>query len=227
MICEDARLAIGADPEAAGGELEEHLRGCDACRAFQDEMRSLNADIRRALEEPPDIRGAAPKRAPPAWRQYAMAAGVVLAVAAAALVWVLRPTDSLASDVVRHVKAEPDSWLSTINVSAGSIDHALKSSGVGLDLASDRIVYAQSCWFRGHYVPHLVVETVQGPVTVLILRHERVKARDEFREGGMTGVIVPAGDGSIAVLSRGRGPVPAIAADLRQEVHWLPEPATH
>jgi len=227
MICEDARLAIGADPEAAGGELEEHLRGCDACRAFQDEMRSLDADIRRALAEPPDVRSVPARRVTRPWREYALAAGVVLAVAAATLVWLLRPTDSLARDVVAHVRAEPDSWLSTINVSAGSIDHALKSSGVGLDLASDKIVYAQSCWFHGHYVPHLVVQTTQGPVTVLILRHEHVKARDEFREGGMTGVIVPAGDGSIAVLARGRGPVPAIAAELRQEVHWLPEPATH
>jgi hypothetical protein len=227
MICEDARLALGADPEAAGRELEEHLRGCEACRAFREEMLSLNADVRRALEEPPDIRGVIPRRAVPVRREYALAAGVVLAVAAAALVWLLRPTDSLARDVVAHVKGEPDSWLSTINVSAGSIDHALKRSGVGLDLASDKLVYAQSCWFRGHYVPHLVVQTAQGPVTVLILRHEQVKTRDDFREGGMSGVIVPAGDGSIAVLMRGRGQVDALAGELREEVHWLPEPATH
>jgi hypothetical protein len=129
--------------------------------------------------------------------------------------------------VVAHVKGEPDSWMSTIKVSAGSIDHALKSSGVGLDLASDKIVYAQSCWFRGHYVPHLVVQTTQGPATVLILRHEQVKARDAFHEGGMTGIIVPAGDGSIAVLTRGRGHADALAGELREEVHWLPEPAAH
>ncbi|HXZ59361.1 MAG TPA: DUF3379 family protein [Steroidobacteraceae bacterium] len=226
MICEDARLAIGADPEAAGTELEEHLRVCAGCRAFREEMRRVNADIRRALEEPPDLRVAAPRRVAPAWREYALAAGVVLAAAAAMLVWLLRPTDSLARDVVAHIKAEPDSWLSTLNVSAGSIDHALKSSGVGLDLASDKIVYAQSCWFRGHYVPHLVLQTAHGPATVLILRHEQVKARDNFREGGMSGVIVPAGDGSIAVLTRGRGPVDELAGELRQEVHWLPEPAT-
>jgi Protein of unknown function (DUF3379) len=225
VICEDARLRIGAEPDAAGHELEEHLRDCDGCRAFREEMRRLNADIRRALEEPPDIRVRAAARTPPAWREYALAAGVVLAMAATLAVWLLRPTDTLARDVVGHVKGEPESWLSTHNVSADSIGHALTSSGVGLDLASDKIVYAQSCWFRGHYVPHLVVETTHGPVTVLILRHEQVKARDDFREGGMTGVIVPAGDGSIAVLARGRAPVGDVAAELRDEVHWLPEPA--
>jgi hypothetical protein len=226
MICEDVRLLIGADPDSAGPELEEHLRGCQGCRALREELRRLNADIRRALDAPPDIRVARPRRAAPAWREYALAAGVVLATAAAIMVWLLRPTDTLAREVVAHVKAEPESWLSSHNVSAGSIEHALRSSGVGLDLASDKIVYAQSCWFRGHYVPHLVVETTHGPATLLILRHEHVKARDDFREGGMTGVIVPAGDGSIAVLARGRGEVDDVASQLREEVHWLPEPAT-
>jgi hypothetical protein len=224
VICEDARLLIGGEPDAAGPELEEHLRGCDGCRAFLEEMRRLNADIRRALEEPPEIRVARAVRTQPAWREYALAAGVVLAMAVTLGVWLLRPTDTLAREVVGHVKGEPDSWLSSHGVSADSIDHALKSSGVGLDLASDKIVYAQSCWFRGHYVPHLVVETTHGPATVLILRHEQVKARDDFREGGMTGVIVPAGDGSIAVLARGRGQVDDVAAELRGDVHWLPEP---
>ena len=225
MICEDVQLLIGADPDAAGRELEEHVRGCAGCHGFREEMRRLNVDIRRALADPPDISIPRPRRPAPAWREYALAASVVVAVAAALAVWLLRPTDTLAREVVAHVKGEPASWLSAHNVSAWSIDRALESSGVGLDLASDKVVYAQSCWFRGHYVPHLVVETTHGPVTVLILRHEQVKARDDFREGGMSGVIVPAGDGSIAVLARGRGQVDDVAAELRQDVHWLPEPA--
>jgi hypothetical protein len=228
MICEDARLLIGADPESASPELEEHLRGCPGCAALRQEMQRLNADIRRALEQPPDIgKPRARAAAAPQWRQWAMAASVMLAVFAAVAVWLLRPTDTLAHEVVTHVKGEPDSWLSTHGVSVGALDHALQRSGIGLDFASNKIVYVQSCWFRGHYVPHLVVETTHGPVTVLILRHEHVKAPDEFRESGMSGVIVPAGDGSIAVLARGGGEVDELAGELRQEVHWLPEPGTH
>jgi hypothetical protein len=224
VICEDARLRIGADPDAAPPELDEHLRGCAGCGAFRQEMLRLNADIRRALEHPPDIRLAPPRRAaPPAWRQWALAAGVVLATLVAGGVWLLRPTDTLAREVVAHVRAEPASWLSTHNVSTTSIEHALASGGVGLDLASDRIVYAQSCWFRGHYVPHLVVQTTRGPATVLILRHEQVRARESFHEAGMSGVIVPAGQGSIAVLARGSASVDELAGQMRQDVHWLPE----
>ena len=148
----------------------------------------------------------------------------MIAMLAAVGVWLLRPTDTLASEVVAHVKGEPQSWLATHNVSAAAIDHALKRSGIALDVSSDKIVYAESCWFRGHYVPHLVLETAHGPATVLLLRHEHVKARDDFHESGMTGVIVPAGDGSIAVLERGPQGVDELAGQLRQEVHWLPAP---
>lgn len=224
MICEDARFLIGADPESAAGELEEHLRGCTGCGAFRADMQRLNAAIRHALEEPPDIRLPRREAAVSRWREWALAASVALATAGMA-VWLLRPTDTLAHEVVTHVGGEPDSWLSTHNVSVGAIDHSLRRSGVGLDFASDKIMYAQSCWFRGHYVPHLVVETAQGPATVMILRHVQVKARESFHESGMSGVIVPAGDGSIAVLARGGGQqVDALAGELRQEVHWLPEP---
>ena len=226
MTCDDARLIIGGDPETVTPELEEHLRGCAGCAAFRAEMLRVNAALRRAFEEPPDIRAAGARRAPlPHWRQWALAASVVIATLGAVGVWLLRPSDTLASEVVAHVKGEPQSWLATRHVSAAAIDQALKSSGIGLDVDSDQIVYAQSCWFRGHYVPHLVLQTAHGPATVLLLRHEHVKARDDFHESGMTGVIVPAGDGSIAVLARGRGQVDDVAADLREQVHWLPEPA--
>jgi len=226
VTCDEARLAIGGDPASLTSELEEHLRGCAGCAGFRAEMLRLDAALRRAFEEPPDIRVAGARRAPLVrWRQWALAASVVVATLGAVGVWLLRPTDTLASEVVAHVRGEPQSWLATHNVSAAAIDHALKSSGIGLDVDSDKIMYAKSCWFRGHYVPHLVLQTAHGPATVLLLRHEHVKARDPFHESGMTGVIVPAGDGSIAVLERGGQGVDELAGELRQEVHWLPEPA--
>lgn len=228
MTCEDARLLIGAAPESLPRELEEHLRGCEACHAFRREMLLLDADIRRALERgPPDI-GGVRARAPaaPAWRRYALAASAVLASVIVLAVWVLRPSDTLAHEVVMHVEGEPDSWLAREHVSAASIDHALRSNGVVLGVDSDRIRYAQSCFFRGHYVPHLVIETVRGPVTVLLLRHEHVGAVERFHEADMSGVIVPAGTGSLALLARGRGGVEDLAAQMEREVRWLPENPT-
>lgn len=221
MTCDEARLLVGAEPTFSGSGLEEHLQTCAACSQFRAEMRTLDANIRRALEQPPQVRRA--HRQPAPWRQWALAASVVFAMFAVVALWVLRPTDSLAREVVAHVQAEPESWLATRDVNAQSIGKALQASGVELNLTSDKVTYAQSCWFRGHYVPHLVVQTAQGPATVMILRHEQVSGRRTFREAGMSGVIVPDGGGSIAVLSKGNaGDLDAIARQMQRDVRWLP-----
>ena len=221
MNCEQARLLIGAEPRSAAPELVEHLDSCAACAQLREEMLAFETRIERALQNPPDI----PHRRPraPQWRQWALAASVALATLAGVGVWLLRPTDTLAHDVVAHVQHEPDSWLAEQQLNAQSIGGALHGAGVALDLTSDKVTYAQSCWFHGHYVPHLVVQTAQGPATVLILRHEHVRGPRSFHEAGLNGVIVPAAQGSIAVLARG-GDVEALAQQMQQEVHWLPEP---
>ncbi len=223
MNCEEARLRIGAEPAAHSSELAAHLAGCADCRKFHGEMNELEGRIRRAFEAPPELgvrRAAAPRFA---WRPLAMAAGILVATLGFFGVWLLRPSDSLAHDVVVHVQEEPDSWLARQGVSAAGIGTSLGNAGVALDVTSDRITYAQSCWFHGHYVPHLVVQTSQGPATVLLLRHERVPGPRRFSEGGMSGVIVPSGEGSIAVIAHGPDMAP-VAQEMQRELRWLPEP---
>jgi hypothetical protein len=225
MTCDEARLLIGADPAASTPELEEHLRGCAACARFRTEMRTLDADIHRAMQKPPDLARPAARGSAPAWRGWAMAAAAAFATFMVLTLWLLRPSDTLARDVVQHVQGEPESWHATQPVSAEELKSALENAGVALNITSDKVVYAQSCWFHGHYVPHLVVQTAQGPVTVMILRHDQVPGRRSFSEEGMSGIIVPAEHGSIAVLARGNGGVSQVAALMNQDMRWMPEPA--
>jgi Protein of unknown function (DUF3379) len=231
--CEHARLLIGAAPAAMPEDLAQHLSGCPACSAFRAEMLALEGNIQRALQQPPPalavpvtlsvpaaVRRARPQ---PAWRQWALAASILLATALTIGTWLLRPSDTLARDVVNHVKGEPDSWLSERHVDAAGMAQALAGAGVALDLSSDKIVYAQSCFFHGHYVPHLVLQTAQGPATVLLLRHENVTKARTFHEGGMSGIIVPAqGGGGIAIVRQSNGNVGALAQQMWQDVRWLP-----
>jgi hypothetical protein len=227
LNCEHARLLIGAEPRSSAPELAQHLQTCAACAQFREEMLALEANIERALQQPPQAAvqrsaGSRWRSAPrQQWRPWALAASVLLGGVAVLALWLLRPTDTLAHDVVAHVQAEPESWLSQ-QVSAQEIGHALNGAGVALDVTSDKITYAQSCWFRGHYVPHLVVQTAQGPATVLILRHEQVRGPRNFHEAGMNGVIVPAQPGSIAVLTHG-GNADLVARQMQQDVRPLPE----
>ena len=135
-------------------------------------------------------------------RLFAVAASVAAALTVALTLWISRPPESLAAEIVTHVEGEANSWSRTQPVGTERLEAVLRKSGVKLGTGMDPVVYAQSCWFRGHFVPHFVVMTNQGPVTVMILMHEHVPAAQEFKEDGFTGLLVPARSGSIAVMSR-------------------------
>jgi hypothetical protein len=229
----EARLLIGADPHSVPPELAGHLASCPECSQFRSEMTALDANIRRALEEAPlsatppatvtPITSApAARRSKPisAWSRWALAASV--AVISILAVWALRPTDTLAHDVIAHVEYESNSWSSKEDPPTAEINETMAQAGVALDMSSDKVMYAHSCLFRGHVVPHLVVSTPQGPVTVMVLRYESVKHPMNFHEDGMTGVITPAPHGSIAVLMKGNENIDAVAQQVRQSVRWLP-----
>lgn len=147
-------------------------------------------------------------------RRWALAASVLLAGVLATTFIVLRPPEALAAAVVAHMGAEPDAWQRQRPIPQSVLDLVLRRAGVRLDrVRSGEIVYAHSCYVRGREVPHLVIATPRGPVTVLVLRGERVRGREAFDEGGYSGVLMPVnGGGAIAVLSRGDAGVDVDAA---------------
>jgi hypothetical protein len=237
----EARLLIGADPGAVAPELAEHLAGCPECTQFQREMQTLDSQIRRAFEQGP-LGGAIPlptvaaplqtsasvspisaARRPKRhtlWSGWALAASV--AVASMLTVWLLRPTDSLAHDVVAHVEYESGSWSSHDQIAPADVKEALAKVGAELNMSPDKIMYAHSCPFHGHIVPHLVVTMPSGPVTVMFLPHEQVKRQTSFHEDGMSGVIVPAPHGGLAVIMQGNENVESVANQIQQSIHWMP-----
>jgi hypothetical protein len=82
------------------------------------------------------------------------------------------------------------------------------------------VVYASACPFRGRVVPHLVVQTSHGPLTVMLLPHEKVRRRAEFEQHGMHGVLLPAGEGGIAVLARDAEVPEPEARQIVSGVRW-------
>ncbi len=233
MNHEHARLLIGSDPHSVPPDLSEHLASCPECAQFQREMNALDGNIRRALEQGPigvetAIASVTPitrardtrlRRGANIWSRLALAASV--AVVSVVAVWALLPSETLAQAVVAHVEHEPNSWTSKQPAPAAEVKEALAKAGVALDMSSNDVMYARTCLFRGHWVPHLVVSTARGPVTVLILTHEKTKERTSFHEDGMSGVITPAPRGSIAVLAQGNESVDAIAQQVQKSVRWL------
>jgi hypothetical protein len=159
-------------------------------------------------------------------RWFAVAATFAVAAATAGLLWIAVPRASLAGDVVSHMAEEPAAWRVTdAAVAPTQLREVLLNTHMRLGADAGLVSYASSCEFRGHQVPHLVVQDESGPVTVMVLVHESVRTPVDFDEQGYRGVILPMpGHGAIAVLTRNQAVDPAalgrIAARLESAIEW-------
>lgn len=214
--CRQARLHIGADPQHLPEEVRAHAATCEACGRLLEETRQLDGRLRQALEIPlSEFRTSSA----PAPRRLALAASVLLALLVGGGFWFLKATPALAGELAEHVTHEAGSWNMIEPLSAAAVGEVLGKAGVQFD-SSLPVVYASACPFRGRTIPHLVVQTAQGPLTVMLLQHEPISGAREFSEHGLSGVLLPAGPGSVAVLARD-GEVPReLARRIVSEVRW-------
>jgi len=128
--------------------------------------------------------------------------------------------------VVAHMAGEPGAWARTDSpVPQPRLDAVLRESHIRLKSSAGLVTYANSCRFRGHQVPHLVVQTETGPVTVMVLTRETAKAPQRFNESGYRGMILPVpGHGSLAVLERGsafdQAILEGVASRVQNSIDW-------
>jgi uncharacterized protein DUF3379 len=227
------RTAILSDPHNADAELRAHREACAECRAFTEQLLKFESRLEQALRVDiaprAEVLPFARKRgnaAPAPRRWLALAASVLLGAAIVGGVWLTLPQSSLAAAVVAHMAGEPDAWQRTdVAVAEPELADVLKASKLRLKPDAGIVSYASSCTFRGHQVPHLVVQTASGPVTVMVLVHESVRRPTPFASEGYRGTIVPVpGHGSIAVLMRdsglGAGEIERIAARVDDSIVW-------
>ncbi len=231
MECADYRRAVLADPHHPTADMRSHAASCHDCTRYGERILAFESRLDRALRVPGDetrdggagangsnviplqstrsparpaaVAAAVSPRVRRGW--FAAAASVLVAICVAGGLWLALPRPSLAADVVGHMADEPGAWSRTdVPVPSGKLERVLSDSRVRLKSSAGLVSYANSCPFRGHRVPHLVVQTAAGPVTVMVLTHEAVNGAMHFDEQGYRGMIVPIpGHGSVAVLERG------------------------
>jgi hypothetical protein len=236
MTHDEARLLIGAAPAEAGPALDEHLAQCPECTLFQQQMRRLDQDLALLLKAPlpprtdtrvvalPVIARARSKPVAPGFPSLmALAASLVLSVGLGILFWTLRPQASLAAGVLGHIALESQSWSEVTPMTGAATAEVLAGAGVTLTTSDTTVTYARTCLFNGHWVPHLVVRTATGPVTIMVLRQEHIPARESFRQNGYSGILVPVpAGGTLAVIAQGEPNMDDVARALAPHLHWTP-----
>jgi hypothetical protein len=243
MNCAEYRRLLLTDPGDPPVAMRTHIASCPECTQYTARISRFEGRLEKAVKV--DIHGAlrgrvvslqaerlrrrgkkSALRAP----RVAIAASVLLAVVGVGLLWLGAPGRSLAAAVVNHMADEPDAWARTqVAVAEPKLEEVMSGTGAHLRPGAGLVSYAHSCEFRGHVVPHLVVQTAAGPVTVMLLVHESLRRDVHFAEHGYSGVIVPLhGHGSLAVLERHSDTdaktINAVAAQVTGALDWREVP---
>lgn len=230
---ENYQRALLADPSLSDPQLIAHRDSCAQCRAFTDRVLGFEDKLARALQVPltagADILPFPRRNIRTHSRRWiALAASLLISVGVVSGFWLAAPRSTLAAEVVAHMAEEPDAWNTHVAVPGAQLLAVLRNANMSLDPGAPTVSYANSCDFRGHVVPHLVVQTSQGPVTVMVLVHEHVSQATDFDEQGYRGTIVPVPQhGSLAVLMRTSTATPAtidaIANQVKSAIIWGPQ----
>jgi hypothetical protein len=160
------------------------------------------------------------RRVRAAW--FALAATVVLAAVVGIRMTAVGVTyDSLADEVLAHLDHEPASLRpSSIPVSDRRLAKVVPANVARLDHDAGLITYARSCKINGKTVPHLVIQGERGPITILLMPDEAVSIATSLDGENTHGVILPVGDGSIAIIGARDEKLERVEKSVLNSVRW-------
>ena len=221
MECAEFRRIIGADPKRTSPEIEAHRSSCAACARYAADMQRIDALVGRAQF------GAAPKSAEVPWaprrqpvRWYAVAASLLVAVGLGLFLWVDAGRDALIAEVVKHADGERNVMVvSDKRVPEDKLQHALAKAGAQLAAAMP-VSVARVCKIRGVVTPHLIMQTPDGAVAVLVLPRERTWLPHSFATQGYQGRLIPKDGHAIAIVGTSESAVKEGAELAGNAIDW-------
>ncbi|MEM7082155.1 MAG: DUF3379 family protein [Pseudomonadota bacterium] len=239
-----------ADPGNLSDELRDHLARDDDSRAlheavveFDEAMRAAldvdvpeglgNLDALLARDSAQDTSGqnVVPLRKPATASTpieprsnkplFALAASLLLGVGALFGVQLGKISTDLPEAMVAHVDHEPHllsgDWST---VPAFHVQSVLNRGNVSLKGDIGTVRHAGLCSFRGNNVAHVVVQSSNGPVTLMLLPDEKTRGIQSFEEEGYSGVLIPVGDGSIAIIGNDEQSTEEVRQNVTDKVAW-------
>jgi hypothetical protein len=201
-----------------------------------DKQRALDLKIAKALQidvpelrmpELPDIESGkvsvlpARKRSmKPLW--FAVAATVVLAASISLRMSGMFTTyESLAEEVLAHLDHEPAALrITDVAVSDEQLLRAVPATLAVFNRDDSLVTYAQPCVINGNTAPHLVIQGRYGPVTIILMPEEKVAEATPLDGDNVKGVILPVGDGSIAIVGNREEELEPIQKDIVNSITW-------
>lgn len=239
----DYELQITADPDIDLDQLEIPPDERGDAEALKARMQALDERIARALEiDVPELRqpdlppvaddnvvampgrdGSGSRRRgflTPAW--IGIAASIVLVAAIGARFLGPDPRQvPLSAQIIDHLQHEPGALEVTSEpVPDGRLRRVVRSGNASIDRDVGLITYARSCVINRRQVPHLVMQGENGPITLLLMPDESVAGAEVIEGESIEGVVLPVGEGSIAIIGNRGEDLDAIRQRVVDSVTW-------
>ena len=214
MNCIEFRRILLTDPGATRPGFAEHRRTCPDCADavarsahFERRLReAVNVDVPENLASRILLKQSFEAHTERHWwrspRTYALAASMLLVVGLATLgLQSYLQQRHLSEEFVALVTGAPHALAADKSINSKEISAALQPTG--LDLAGDigDVTFAGRCLVRGKLSGHIVLQGDTAPVTVFLIRDRLVTDRATIRSAHYSGIVLPQGSGTIAIVS--------------------------
>lgn len=226
MNCLEFRREKLADPRRLRPETQAHGSGCPACAAFAREVDESERALDRALMTPvPE--GLADRiifqsrRPRAAWRAWALAASVLIAVALGFSFWDgQQKADEYARLAIEHVVMEPESLAVTRNPDPEAFRAVVQNFGGSVKDMPGKIRYIRLCPFEDGLAWHVVFETPEGLATLFLVPGKKPKAVQAASVSGWSAVVHPTERGYYAIVTASSDATSRFLQMLRDCITW-------
>jgi hypothetical protein len=224
MNCLEFHREKLADPHRLSPEARSHAQTCASCGAFARSVDEAERGLEQALATPvPEgladriiLRSRTRNRT---WRAWALAAGIVLAVAAGFAG--LRPgEDRYARLAIEHVVMEPESFTTMRNAGPEAFRAALQAFGGSLKQPLENVRYVMLCPVEGGFGWHVVFETPEGLATLILVPDKPLHVVQQASTRGWNALARPAKNGYYAIVTSSSAATARAERLLRERVDW-------
>jgi len=227
MNCLEFHREKLADPRRLSAEAQAHAQACASCAAFARSVDESDQRLEEALASPvPDgladriiLRSRTKNRA---WRAWALAASVVLAVAVG-LSFVREPknaADQYARLAIEHVMMEPESLTTVRNADPPALRTIVQDFGGTLKALPGTIRYIRLCPVEDGTGWHIVFETPEGLATLILVPEKPLRATQSASAGGWNAMARPAGGGYYAIVTASAAATSRFERTVEERIDW-------
>jgi hypothetical protein len=228
MNCLEFHREKLAEPRALSREAQAHAAQCAACREFAQGVDEAERELEQAIAVPvPEgladrvllrVRGGRP-----AWKTWALAASILVAVALGfAAVTLHSPAgDQYARLAIEHVALEPESFTTLHGADTQALGEMIRTSGGGrLKAPLGNIRYVKLCPVDSGTGWHIVFETPEGLATLLIVPGKPPAALQRASSGEWSALVRPTRAGYYAVVMPSAGKTAQVDRLVRERIDW-------